>query len=222
MSNAYYVNPTTTQNTTFAAVKVEGGRKFKGRGFIVAVKTSSGSYGWRHTGFGWEHAYYETETAKIWVPELKRFQYANFKYVEDDASVTPEECDRQYKLYVEHTINSTLDWCRSVKPEADAAEIARFARNVLRKNHPDMIVRIDEVLPDQRHLDDEVAKTIAWAMTLRTRPMWMYGRMTKGGKPYSNERYVEIARKALTKRGFADKPEFEQVFDAECKKAGLK
>lgn len=222
MSNAYYVNPTTTQNTTFAAVKVERGRKFKGRGFIVAVKTSSGSYGWRHTGYGWEHAYYETETAKIWVPELKRFAYANANFVEDDTTVSPEECDRQYKLYVEHTIDSTLDWCRSVKPEADAAEIARFARNVLRKNHPDMIARIDEVLPDQRHLDEEVAKTIAWAMTLRTRPMWMYGRMTKGGKPYSNERYVEIARKALTKRGFADKPEFEQVFDAECAKAGLK
>jgi len=222
MSNAYYVNPSTTQSTTFAAVKVERGRKFKGRGFIVSVKTSSGSYGWRHTGHGWAHAYYETETAKIWVPELKKFQYANFNFVEDDQTVSPEECERQFKLYVEHTINSTLDWCRLVKPDADAAEIARFARNVLRKNHPEMEARINEVLPDQRHLDDEVAKTIAWAMTLRTRPMWMYGRMTKGGKPYSNERYVEIARKALTKRGFADKPEFEQVFAAECAKAGLK
>ena len=221
MSNAYYVNPTTTQNTSFAAVKVTGGRKFRGRGFIVAIKTSSGSYGWRHTGFGWEHAYYETETAKIWVPELKRFQYANFKYVEDDASVSQAECDEQYRLYVEHTIQNTLDWCRSTKPDADAAEIARFARNVLRKNHPEMAARIDEVLPDQRNLRSEIEATIKWAQTLRTRPMWMYGRMTKGGKPYSNERYVQFARSALTKKGLAAKPEFEAEFKAACERAGL-
>ena len=217
----YYANPTTTEHTTFRAVKVTGGRKYRGTGFIVAVKTSSGCAGWRHTGYGWERNWYESNTAKIWVPSLKKFQYANVNFVEDDPSVSEEDCEREFKAYQELTIEDTIAWCRKTKPEATAAEIDAFARNVLRKHHPEMMSRIDELLPDQRQLDTEVSKTIAWAITLRTRPCFMYGRHCEGGKQYSNERYIEIARKALTKRGWTDKPEFEAVFHAECQKAGL-
>lgn len=47
-----FINPSVTESVTFRAVKVERGRKFKGRGFIVATVNNSGAFGWRHTGFG--------------------------------------------------------------------------------------------------------------------------------------------------------------------------
>lgn len=46
----------------------------------------------RHSGFGLEPNTYDVDYAKIWVPELGKFQYANAKYVEDDDSVSQEEC----------------------------------------------------------------------------------------------------------------------------------
>ena len=216
-------------NICFVPVKVAGGRKFRGRGFEVSSSTSVNDFGWKHVpcadGFYcWERNIVETETVKIWVPETGRYAYANARYVENDESVAEVDRELAFDKYVNGLIESTKAWCRSVKPELSEAEILSFARNVIRKQHPDLREFLDTVLPppaDNRDVATEVAKTIAWAMTLKTRPCFMYGRMCRGGKPYSPAKYIDIAKKACTKRGLAAKPEFEQVFAAEIRKAGL-
>lgn len=45
ISQNYWIDPTTVENVEFAPVVVTKGRKWKGRGFIVAVLTSSGACG---------------------------------------------------------------------------------------------------------------------------------------------------------------------------------
>ena len=216
-------------NVCFVPVVVVGGCKFKGRGYEVSSSERTSDFGWKHVPGGdgfyyWERNIVTTETVKIWVPETGRFGYANAAYVEADTSVTETERQLAFQKYVDSTIESTKAWCRSVKPEADEAEILRFARNVIRKQHPELREVLDTVIPppaDNRDLATEVAKTVAWAMTLRTQPCFMYGRMCRGGKRYPNKRYIDIAHKACTKRGLAAKPEFEKVFVAEIHKVGL-
>jgi hypothetical protein len=221
MSNAYYAFPTTSATVVFAAVKVEGGRKFRGRGFIVGESHSTASYGWRHTGYGWAHNIVDTYTSKIWVPELGKFCYANSKYVEEDPAVSAEECAIEFKRYADQIINDTIAWCRKTKPEANEAEIAQFARNILCKNHKELKDAIDTRLPDTREIGTEIEKTIAWAMTLKTQPCHLYGRFCPGGKPLAPKRIVEIARKALVKKGLDKNPDFEQQFENICRKNGL-
>ena len=221
MSNAYYAFPTPSATVVFTAVKVEGGRKFRGRGFVVGESHSTASYGWRHTGYGWAHNIVDTYTSKIWVPTLGKFCYANSKYVEEDSSVSAEECALEFKRYSDRIIDDTIAWCRKTKPEANEVEIVQFARNVLRKNHKELIEAIDSRLPDTRDIGDEISKTVAWAMTLKTQPCHMYGRFCPGGKPLAANRIVDIARKALIKKGLDKNSDFEQQFENICRKNGL-
>lgn len=207
----YYVNPSTKQPAAFRAVKVTGGRKYHGTGFIVSITTSSGACGWKHTGYGWSPNCYETETAKIWVPSLKKFQYANMKYVEDDASVSKEECSLKFKEYADSIIQSTIDWCHSQKPDGEEREVARFARNVLLKHHPEIRAEIDAMLPDSRDLKSEIDSTIAWSKTLTDRR----------GQPLENGARMDVCRKALAKRGLTSFAGFEEAFIAECTAASL-
>lgn len=211
MTPTYYADPSVTQPVTFKAVKVERGRKFKGTGFIVSCISSSGCAGWRHTGYGWEHSCYETETAKIWVPSLKKFQYANMKYVEDDPSVSAKECELKFKEYADYTIHSTIEWCRGKQPSANELEVSRFARNVLLKHHPEIRAEIDIVLPDTRDLKTEISSTIQWAKKLTD----------KRGNPVTSDMCMQICRKALTKRGLTSFAGFEETFIAECTAASL-
>ena len=139
----YYVNPSVRTSVKFAPVKVEKGRKFKGRGFIVAEIQNSGAIGWKHTGYGWAHNYYETTNAKIWVPAINKFCYANIKYVEPDTAVTEADCKLYFDLYVNHIISDTINWCKSVKPELSEVEIMKFAMNVLRKHHKEILDEIN-------------------------------------------------------------------------------
>jgi hypothetical protein len=214
MSNAYYAFPTTSATVVFTAVKVEGGRKFRGRGFVVGESHSTAFYGLAHN-------IVDTYIAKIWVPELGKFYYANSKYVEEDSSVSAEKCALEFKRYADHIIDDTIAWCRKTKPEANEVEIVQFARNVLRKHHKELMDAIDSRLPDTREIGSEIEKTVAWAMTLKTQPCHMYGRFCPGGKPLSANRIVSIARKALTKKGLAENPDFEQQFENICRKNGL-
>lgn len=204
-----------TADITFNPIVVAGGRKFHGRGYLVYCSDSVAQYGWKTC---W------TTTARIWVPETKSFVYANADFCDDDETVTPEQRLHDLEAYVMHTIESTREWCKRTKPQADALEIARFARNVLRKQHPEMQAAIDAVIPpppDTRDLDAEVQSTVEWAKSLKTRPCTIYGHFCPGGKPYPAKKCVDIARKALTKKGLAQRPEFEAAFAAACRKAGL-
>lgn len=206
-------------NATFIPVKVTGGRKYRGTGFMVSVSSSTNDYGWRHTGYGWARNIVETETARIWVPALGKFQYANSNYVDDDISVSESDRAAALQTYCDKIVQDTLTWCQSKKPGASEAEVLSFARNVLRKHHPE--IDIDGTIPDSRDASTEILNTIKWALTLRTRPCFMYGRHCPGGKMLSGERYVSIARKALVKRGISSKEGFEELFKAAIEAEGL-
>jgi len=203
---ANYANPTTSETVTFKAVKVEKGRKFRGRGFIVAVINSSGALGWRHGAYGWAPRTYDVDNAKIWVPELGRFQYANNKYVEDDDTVSQEECDRQFEIYSKMTIASTIAWCKSKQPDASEEQNLMFARRVLLKNHPEMKALIDLSCPDTRSMKDEVEKTFKWINGLE--------------KKHTRPKKIDMARKALRKKGMTEKEGFEECFTMMCELYG--
>ena len=203
---ANYVNPTTSETVTFRAVKVEKGRKFRGRGFIVAVINNSGAFGWKHTGFGWAPRTYDVDNAKIWVPELGKFQYANAKYVEDDDSVSQEECAKQFEIYTKMTIASTIAWCKSKQPDASEEQNLMFARRVLLKNHSEMRAAVDIACPDTRSLASEVEKTFKWVNSLP--------------KKHTRLKKIEIARKSLRKKGMTEKEGFEECFTMMCELFG--
>ena len=90
-----------------------------------------------------------------------------------------------------------------------------------------MQAQIDELVPavDQNLLlDDEIrekiANTINWAKGLRTKTCWMYGRLV-GGKPYSPDRVINVAKTALANKGLASLDNFNEIFAEEIRKAGL-
>lgn len=201
-----YIEPTSVEKTVFKAVKVEKGRKFRGRGFIVAVVSGGGALGWRHNGHGWEPNTYEYERSKIWVPELGKFEWANSKYVEDDPSVSPEECAKKFEIYQKMTIESTIAWCKSKQPDASESQNMMFARRVLLKNHPEMREAVDAACPDTRCLKDEVERTFKWVNSLP--------------KKHTRPKKIEIARKALRKKGMTEKDGFEECFTMMCELYG--
>ena len=201
-----FINPTTTEKVEFRPVKVEKGRKFKGRGFIVAIVNSSGACGWRHGSHGWEPRTYDVDNAKIWVPELGKFQYANHKYVEDDNTVSTEECARQLDLYAKQTIASTIAWCKSKQPDATEDQNLMFARRVLLKNHAELASWINLACPDTRSVKDEIEKTFKWINTLP--------------KKHTRPKKIEIARRRLKKNGMSEKEGFEECFTMMCELYG--
>lgn len=206
-SSHNFINPTVVESVAFRAVKVEKGRKFRGRGFIVAtVNKSGGALGWRHGQHGWEANTYDVDYAKIWVPELGKFQYANAKYVEDDPSVTPEECARQLDLYAKQTVASTIAWCKSKQPDATEEQNLVFARRVLLKNHSELAPWIEASCPDTRSVKDEVEKTFKWVNSLP--------------KKHTRPKKIEIARKSLRKKGMTEKEGFEECFTMMCELYG--
>lgn len=205
----YYTNPSTVQPTSFKAIKVTGGRKYQGTGFIIATVSSSGCMGWKHTGSGWVHNYYETETAKIWVPSLKKFQYANMKYVEEDPSVSAAECECQFKEYAANQVEQTLAWCKTQRPQASATEIAQFARNVLLKHHPEISVELDVLLPDTRDVKAEIDKTLVWVKSLTSE------------RRMKNEQLVQIATKAMHTRKIDQMPGYQEALQAALTEANF-
>ena len=207
ISREYWIDPTTVENVEFAPVVVTKGRKWKGRGFIVAVLTSSGACGWRHNGHGWEPWTYESETAKIWIPSEKKFGFANAKYAENDPTVSKEEIDLARAEYVKQTILDTINWCKSKQPDAPEKQNHMFARRVLLKNHPEMAAAIDAALPDTRNLKDEIESTVQWVLHLPEK--------------HTRPKQMDIARRALTKKGMTAKDGFEECFMMVCELYGL-
>lgn len=216
-ANTTTATPTPTTPITFRAVKVSRGRKFRGSGFMIATLEHEYDYGWRHVPGGDGFYYWERNTgigctAKIWVPETGRYAYANADFVEADETVSQTECDSQFKLYCDKIVADTIEWCtaHTSKP----GDVKSFARNVIRKNHPELRPLLATLFPDDRDLMTIIESTVKWALTLTTQPCYMYGRHCAGGKRYNNKRYVEIARKALAKKGVTTADGFEAAFNA--------
>ena len=187
----------TTMPTNFVPVKVEGGKKYRGRGYVVNVIESTGDYGWKHVpgpdGFYyWQRNVVTTETARIWVPELHRFQYANNRYVEADESVTPEQAALAYAEFVDFKLDDTVAWCRKQKPNEAEAEVLRFARNVIRKHSPELVDAFDKRFGFKVDVGQTVKSTIDWAFKLG----------------YGNTKCVRIAYRALAKKGITKQDAF--------------
>lgn len=192
----------------FTPVRVSRGRKFKGFAYDLGVEYSH--------AVAYNVMSYST---KMWDPSTKSFVYANPDFCVKDNSITDEEINAAKLEYVKSTIESTIAWCKSKSP--NEAEAMKFARNVLRKHHPEMIACIDVYLPDNRDVVSEIEKTLQWAANLKTRECWMYGKHCPGGKPLSNERKVTIALKALTKRGVTVLNGFHEVWELTLTTMGL-
>lgn len=186
---------------TFTPVNVNRGRKFRGFAYLVGDETPV-DVAWNMTVWN----------SKLWDPAQKRYVYANSNFCEVDESVPASKIEADRDEYIFGTIRNTIDWCRS-KSNGDEAEVKRFARNVLLKNHPDMLEDIDAVLPDERDVNKEIAETLKWADGLTTRACYMYGHHCAGGKPLSPKAKMERAYSALQRRGVTKLPGFEEAWN---------
>ena len=182
----------------FDPIVVERGRKFKGHGYAIGE------------GYTIEHWAYSIENTKIWDPVAKKITYANSKFVCADESATPEQIALDKQAYIDTVVEDTIRYCKSKSTCLDSSSTHQWIRNSLLKKLPKDIV--DSVCPDQRSVAEEVEKTLRWAMTLVSSPAVMYGKVCKGGKPYSKTRKAEIAYRHLKKNGMTDKPEFESCW----------
>ena len=170
----------------FNAVVVKGGRKFQGEAYDIGaeVRTSSFQlYGWRGRG-SWRCS----ESVKLWSPD-KGYVWCNPNYIED-REVAPEVEQADYAKYVAQTLDGTVAWCRTRKLNASEKEVMTFARNVIRKHHPEMLALFDEKYSFKEDIAAVVESTLEWAFKL----------------DYSNAKRVRIAVKALTKKGLVNNP----------------
>lgn len=190
-----------TTNFAFSPVNVNRGRSFRGFGYYVGEGGISQP--------AWCVTIYKV---KIWDPVNKRIVYVNSDYLEE-ANVPEAEVNAARQAYIDHTIQDTIKWCRTRIPNAPESEVKTFARNVLRKHHPEMIEFIDKATPDTRNVVDEVQRTLQWAMGLTTKSCWMYGRFCPGGKPVSDERKVRSAYTALQRKGVTKLDGFTEAWE---------
>lgn len=179
----------------FNPIVVERGRKFKGHGYSLGQGYASGNWA------------YSIENTKIWDPVAKKITYANSEFVCRDETATSEQIALDKQTYIDTIVEDTIRYCRSKSTCPDSSDTQQWIRNSLMKKLPKDIV--DSVCPDQRSVAQEVEKTLRWAMTLASRPTVIYGKVCKGGKPYSKTRKAEIAYRQLRKNGMTDKPDFE-------------
>ena len=158
----------------FTPVRVSGGRKFQGDAFVVGHDerefyhggysiTSSGCVGgrWRNA----DRYTTVTQTAQVWDPVAKRCWWVTEKFVQK-RELPEAEVEAARMAYVESTILGTLAWCMSKSP--NEAEARKFARNCLRKHHPEMMEWIDAKLPDERDVVAEVERILRWALQARS------------------------------------------------------
>lgn len=156
-------------------VDVTGGRKFRGKGYLIEIEELEDSYSpvWRVNGHvhmsqdGWAYS-----RAKIWNPANGKIEYANYKFCELDPTVSREEMD-QVELNVKTAIvNETLAYCRSRLGEsATLADVQMFAQNCLAKRYakafidPKKMIQVDPEAIAAKEFE-YVSNTIDWAMRL--------------------------------------------------------
>lgn len=186
----------------FAAVVVNKGRKFRGEAYDIGSEVHTSSFqlaGWSGRG-GWCTSY----SIKLWSP-TQGFVWCNPNYVED-REVDPEVEKADYAKYVDSTINDTIKWCRSRRPDAGDQEVLTFARNVIGKHHPEMLEAFDSATgykgPDVVVI---VQSTIDWAFRLG----------------YSNAKCVRLALRALSKKGILQNRAFVPAWTISLDLRGL-
>ena len=185
----------------FEPVVVNKGRKFRGEAYWIGAAEHTTSYqlpGWSGRG-GW----ITSVSVKLWSP-TQGFVFANPDYIEDVTGKSEEEVKADYAKFVDFTINETIAWCRKVSSNKGESEIINFARNVIRKHHPEMM---DEF--ESRHGGVDVVgiveSTIAWALNLG----------------YSTAKCVRIAARALTKKGVTSNEAFTAAWTITLDLRGL-
>lgn len=204
------------ESFTFKPVRVTRGRKFRGFAYDIG---EGYTYTRGYPGSGVD-PYSETYHQKLWDPVQMKVVHVNCDYLED-CEVPADKLEADRKSYIDHTIQGTISWCRSQSAGKAEAEVLRFARNVLRKRHPELMSFIDKAAPDTRDVVVEVQRTFQWAMGLKTQACVMYGRFCPGGKPLSDSRKVNAARKALEKKGITKLDGFEEAWELTLTAAGL-
>ena len=148
-----------------APVEVNGGRKFRGKGFVMSTELKSGSFSYGRDESEWTDA-------KIYVPSTGKTEVANVKYCKVDPSVSAQECVDAFEKYSRAEIVSVMNWCQSKRPNASHAELASWAMNVIKKHHPEIPdAQIKNVLgiTTQSQQDAAAAKvksTVNWAIGL--------------------------------------------------------
>ena len=172
----------------FAAVVVNKGRKFRGEAYDIGSNVHISTFNiYGHGRGGWRSC----ESVKLWSP-TQGFVWCNPSYIED-REVAPEVEQADYAKYVDSTINSTIGWCRSRKPNSIEKEVLEFARRVIAKHHAEMLEAFDAATgskgPD---VVDVVESTLNWAFNL----------------PYSKAKCVRLGLRALTKKGVLSHPAF--------------
>ena len=161
-----------------APVIVEGGRKFKGKGFAISWEDCDGmdtyvptynsngsiahNYDFYHRGDEWTNAI-------IYDPATKKIQKANIKYCKVDTSVPNEQCVNAFRKYCEQKVASTIEWCKSKDPSKSQYELQRWAKNIIKKYHP--WIDVDKYIKfDQKDVENaeakRVASTVDWAISL--------------------------------------------------------
>ena len=140
-----YDATTELSNTGFKPITVSKGRKFKGHGFLICIEHKSYRSGFWHQeplpggGCHWTQ-WVDSSTAKIWVPELGKFCYANSKYIED-RQIDENAQAMEFSKYCEKMINDTIDYCTNKLKQNNKfskSELIQFARRCLNKYHSEI------------------------------------------------------------------------------------
>lgn len=193
----------------FKPVVISRGRKFKGKAYYLG-QDSERAVAWGVT----------VRSTKLWDPANKCYVYANPDFCDDDTNIQDDQIKTDRLEYINKTINDTIEWCKT--KVSDEAEASRFARSCLIKHHPEMMTWIDDRLPDIRDVVAAVDRTLQWAMTLKSRPMHIYGRFCPGGKKYSNSKIKDIAIRYLCRKGYDKLEGFNEAWDLYLNIYGLK
>ena len=174
-----------------APVTVEGGRKFKGNGFVISIEE-----GGRYDDTYWSRNESQTN-AVIYDPAYGKLQKANIKFCKVDDTVTNEQCKEAFKDYCQKQVRNTIIWCKRKDPRKSDFETKRWARNIIKKYHPQ--IDVDKYIQlDQQEvanaLHDRVDSTVNWALSLG----------------YGQTKTERIIEKALSKKGI-DYKKFESL-----------
>ena len=192
-----------TTDITFTPVMVTRGRKYRGFAYSIGGMTVS-QPAWNVTCY----------TSRLWDPQTKKFVYANTNFLEDVTDHTKHDQLLVDKAaYLTDQLNNTIEWCKSQKTDND--EAMRFARNIFRKRNPEMLKIFDELVyvKDTRDVAAEIDKLLNWAMGLKTRACWMYGKFCPGGKDLPDSKKLSIARKSAETKGLTKLAMFEECWN---------
>ena len=123
----------------FVRVKVAKGRKFRGEAYDVGCEVYTSTFNIYGTGRnGWRSC----ESLKLWSP-TSGWVYANPSYIEPvDCDTATLEADKA--AYVAFIVDGTVEWCSGRSKGKTEREVLKFAHNVLRKHHPDMLLAFEE------------------------------------------------------------------------------